>query len=358
MLNSIEIQNYRNLKHLSVEKLGRVNLIIGRNNTGKTSLLEAVYLFRNSFEVESISKIVASRGENRLLESTITSSENTIKTVENLFWNRRKDKSQQILIQSNGEYLNLSINKVENPKEIILFNYQEKYVIEVHRNSYNSPQYIVLEGSIDDLRLSSTLGSYPIAFRKVNFIRSTISSTNIDSSNHLAAYLDDISLGDNYEDLISSLKIVDNNIEKISYLTDIHTNSRFPVVRLKNGGRIHLQSMGDGINRILAIILTMVCCENGYFLIDEFENGLHYSVQEKLWEIIFHLAERLNIQVFATTHSNDTIRAFENIVNQNETVPLNGLLIKLENIDDTIEATTFEPGELKIITDNLIEVRR
>jgi hypothetical protein len=38
--------------------------------------------------------------------------------------------------------------------------------------------------------------------------------------------------------------------------------------------------------------------------------------------------------------------------------PLDGLLIKLENINDTIKATTFEPGELKIITDNLIEVRR
>ena len=116
--------------------------------------------------------------------------------------------------------------------------------------------------------------------------------------------------------------------------------------------------MGDGINRILTIILAMVNCENGYLLIDEFENGLHYSVQEKLWEIIFSLAEKLNIQVFATTHSSDTIRAFENIVNQNETVPLNGLLIKLENINDAIEATTFEPRELKVITDNLIEVRR
>ena len=75
--------------------------------------------------------------------------------------------------------------------------------------------------------------------------------------------------------------------------------------------------MGDGINRILTIILAMVNCENGYLLIDEFENGLHYSVQEKLWEIIFYLAKRLNIQVFATTHSNDTIEVIYFSVSRN-----------------------------------------
>ena len=83
------------------------------------------------------------------------------------------------------------------------------------------------------------------------------------------------------------------------------------MVRLdESNNPLPLRSMGDGINRILTIILAMVNCENGYLLIDEFENGLHYSVQEKLWEIIFYLAERLNIQVFATTHSNDAIEVF------------------------------------------------
>ena len=101
----------------------------------------------------------------------------------------------------------------------------------------------------------------------------------------------------------------------------------------------------------------MVNCENGYTLIDEFENGLHYSVQEKLWEIIFKLAERLNIQVFVTTHSNDAIRTFENVVNRNAEQPANGLLVKLDNIEGNIEATVFEPEELKFITDNFIEAR-
>jgi AAA15 family ATPase/GTPase len=54
----------------------------------------------------------------------------------------------------------------------------------------------------------------------------------------------------------------------------------------------------------------MVNAQDGYLLIDEFENGLHYSVQEQVWEVVFTLAKSLNVQVFATTHSSDCIKAF------------------------------------------------
>ena len=54
MLHSLEIQNYRNLRHLKVETLGRVNLLVGKNNTGKTSVLEAMYLWANYGRFDSI----------------------------------------------------------------------------------------------------------------------------------------------------------------------------------------------------------------------------------------------------------------------------------------------------------------
>jgi len=56
----------------------------------------------------------------------------------------------------------------------------------------------------------------------------------------------------------------------------------------------------------------MVNAENGVLLIDEFENGLYWEVQEQLWPVIFKMAEELNVQVFATTHSNDCLKGFVN----------------------------------------------
>jgi AAA15 family ATPase/GTPase len=63
-----------------------------------------------------------------------------------------------------------------------------------------------------------------------------------------------------------------------------------------SGEKVPFKSMGDGINRILHIILSMVNAQDGYLLIDEFENGLHYSVQEQVWKVIFSLAKSLNVQ--------------------------------------------------------------
>lgn len=358
MLNNIKIQNYRNFKSLSIEKLGRVNLIIGRNNTGKTSLLEAIFLFTNRSLIDSIDKIIDSRGENNVIELVNSNAENNIRIIDNLFWNKNKEKPQAIEIKSDEAYINLSIKEVWVPEEVREKNFKSYNKIEVRRNEYGHSGNIFLNNPSNELQFFHSEEDRYFTYKNISFIRSTVSNNISNNSNELAAFLDDISLGNNYKDVVEALKIIDNRIERIAYLTDVQTNLRFPVVRLENGERIHLLSMGDGINRILTIILTMVCCEDGFLLIDEFENGLHYSVQEKLWEIIFQLAERLNIQVFATTHSSDTIRAFESIVDQNKTVPLDGLLIKLENINEIIEAIIFEPNELKVITDNLIEVRR
>jgi hypothetical protein len=45
MLNSLIIRNFRALAELEVSKLGRVNLIVGKNNAGKSSVLEALRIY-------------------------------------------------------------------------------------------------------------------------------------------------------------------------------------------------------------------------------------------------------------------------------------------------------------------------
>jgi AAA15 family ATPase/GTPase len=100
---------------------------------------------------------------------------------------------------------------------------------------------------------------------------------------------------------------------------------------------------------------ALVNAENGVLLIDEFENGLHHSVQAKLWEIIFHLSNKLNIQVFATTHSDDCIRGFDTILRTNNA--LSGKLLRLDNVNGIIKNVVFDAKELQIANDNDIEIR-
>ena len=117
------------------------------------------------------------------------------------------------------------------------------------------------------------------------------------------------------------------------------------------GERVRLSSMGDGINRILTVILALVNCKGGVFLLDEFETGLHYTVQTQLWRVIFMLSEKLNVQVFATSHSHDCINSFI-------AVNRGGQIIRLDNRGGEIVAVNYsDDKEMEFIAQNGVEIR-
>ena len=109
------------------------------------------------------------------------------------------------------------------------------------------------------------------------------------------------------------------------------------------------------MNRLFSIILALVNARKGLLLIDEFENGLHHSVHFKAWKMILELARELNVQVFATCHSWDTIKALGQAAGKNKYNE--AVLVKLERIHEQIIPTVFEGDDLRIITDQRIEIR-
>ena len=353
MLRSLEIQNYRNLRHLTIEKLGRVNLLVGKNNTGKTSVLEAVYLWVNNgrFEriyecleirdgfLESISEDSYLRSQ-ALLSSLFTDrlSGNREGTIKIIFW--RESNLSELAIRL--QYVKL------NP--IITVNLPVESLPEVLRlavsASNDTVEHIILAEQFIRLK-EPNFPDYGFPRELPNqFIRS-----NGENNHPIGLLFDKIATTDWEDEVVNALKIIDPRISKLAFRTDTISNKRYPVVRLEGSNNpLPLRSMGDGINRILTIILAMVNCENGYLLIDEFENGLHYSVQEKLWEIIFYLAERINIQVFATTHSNDTIKAFGEVANVKPEYN-DAQLIQLRNIKGEISAVLFNSQDVEIATE-------
>ena len=166
-----------------------------------------------------------------------------------------------------------------------------------------------------------------------------------------------ITLTPKQNDVTETLKIIEQNLDGINIIQSTDTGQKpLAVVKLKNEMNVvPMKSLGDGINRIFNISLALVNSDNGYLLIDEFENGLHYSVQEKLWEIIFTMSKKLNVQVFATTHSYDCVRAFEKIVNNG--FKDEGALIKLENVNGEVKNVRFDSNELLIASEHNIELR-
>lgn len=368
MLNSLDIQNYRSLKNLKIKSLGNVNLITGKNNTGKSTILEAIALYASKGDINLIYQFLNERGESfKLSETNKNPTESNIRSLSSLFTNRIvgfeientisiQSQENQIAIrfvkyydeiQRDGQGSVITRKRTildnENDKQIPIF----KFGFETKANGLS---YIL---SLDDER------QLRYGFRNLSINSNEsfqfIRTRNIDREVN-GKLFDNIALTTKEQDVIDALKIIELSTERIAFI-DENSRERTAVIKLSNVQTVlPLKSMGDGINRILTIILAIVNCDNGYLLIDEFENGLHHSVQEQLWKIIFSLSKKLNIQVFATTHSEDCIKGFENILNSNDN-SLIGKLIRLENKNGEIKQIEYNANELKIATDLNIETR-
>jgi hypothetical protein len=172
------------------------------------------------------------------------------------------------------------------------------------------------------------------------------------------ALWDKISLTPAEEEVKKYLKIISPEIENIALISlPENENKRCFIVKLRNiGKRVLLSTLGEGVNRMLNIILSLVNAKQGILLIDEIENGIHYSIHSKVWELIFTLSEELQVQVFATTHSWDCIDGFQRALNSFHD-PSQCLLLRLSKREEEIFATTFNARELAIATRENIEVR-
>ncbi|CAN5213773.1 AAA family ATPase [soil metagenome] len=360
MLRSLEIQNYRNLRHLTIEKLGRVNLLVGKNNTGKTSVLEAATLLLHKANPQWLYRILEIRGE--IGYGSYGSEDEYLKinlsAISNLFYGRKGtfDPEEGIKIQQ-------GLTDFSDDADVLLLRFAS--FIEEIDETLGRVSRIEINDDLDGnskigLDIATTTGARIVSLDRrlgrsvafsglkdnIQFIRTNeiVRDTN-------GLLWDKITLTPKQEFIIDSLGIIEPKIESLNFVAGLKRDDRRPVIKIKGSLLpIPLGSMGDGINRILTIILAMVNCENGYLLIDEFENGLHYSVQEKLWEVIFYLAERLDIQVFATTHSLDCVEAFSTVLNDGKQDKKAAVMIRLENYEGNIEATVYDADEIQATT--------
>ena len=367
LLNSLEIRNFRAFRHLRVERLGRINLIVGKNNVGKTSLLEAISLYSYGSQPDIVNQQLELRDEMSRPDRDRPSPESVnrrLLALRHLFFGRK------------------NIAERDEPIVIGAVNDQDKVVM-IRAGWYTeekgsgrdgeqlrplkSDEYSGLKARIPAL-VTARGAKPPVYFRLdegfsvVHFWRDIVNCQSVRSSGlsneEINVLWDQISLTEKEDDVLKALRIIAPQVERVSLVGDPNGMERVPIVKLAGqSGPLPMRSLGEGMNRLFGIALALANAKEGFLLIDEIENGLHHSVQIAVWRLIFEIAQRLNVQVFATTHSDDCVRAFQHVSSQHTE---EGLLISLREKKDgsgDIVAVLYDESKLGIATQEQIEVR-
>ena len=360
MLRDLTVQNYRCFEDFHIDGLERVNLFVGNNNSGKTSLLEAIYLFVNPDKRQTLFETIENRINYLYIENI------SFYPIRHLFYQHEFSTKSSIYIESQNDIKQKTLVKFScSPYVIRNYNFSSPYL-----DIFDS-QYMVVNGQEEFTKISNR--SSLINIEDKEYIKTLTvdirekyrqfeSRTNnvLVSANRLffdkvAFMWDSIVLTSKENKIIEALNIIEEDLERISFSSNQSTN----LIRLKlkhQESPVPISSMGEGMYRTLALAMSLVTAENGVLLVDEIETGLHYEAQTDMWRLILETTKELNVQVFATTHSWDCIAAFQEALSQIENKSI-GKLFRLDNKYGKIRAVEYNAEDLDIAVRNSIEVR-
>jgi predicted ATPase len=331
MLTSFLAKNFRLFDSLEIAGLSRVNLVVGRNNSGKSALLEAVELYVSDASTQVIINLVTNRQETWKGQPQLDDEGKGIAPVRHLFRNHElpgigKDGIVLGPIHPKSEQLqiNIAAYHVERDEAGIA----RRTLIEPDKLPQDLSDLEIAMVARENgkvrrvMRLDRDFDYEADMYRRnTNLLRTTprysaeVVPTKNMTDEKLATLWDQINLTGLDEEVISGLQLLDPTITGAAFVeaTDRRNRHlRIPIIKTSNLSEpLPLKSMGDGMTRIFHIIVALVNARDGILVVDEFENGLHWSVQPTIWRMVFRLANKLNVQVFSSTHSRDCIAGFE-----------------------------------------------
>jgi energy-coupling factor transporter ATP-binding protein EcfA2 len=366
MIRDLTIQDFRLFSRFDIHSLARVNLIVGTNNSGKSSLLEAIHLLTSDDLRSSLMYILSERGE--FVSGSVDPRSDRGRSggyqVSQVFHDRTLAVGKKALIRSSGDrdavlriILQDDRSLRREPDQLLMFADDEgstegRVELVFERNGHDG------EGVRLRITEDGLLIDRPFNFRRVLHPkgRSRFMTTNYIGFDELAALWDKITLTPKEEKVIESLRILEPAVERISFTSSQTSNSGVLLKLRQEEGPVPLGSMGDGMRRILAISASLVSVDNGTLLVDEIDTGLYHKVIADMWRLVIETADKQDAQVFATTHSWDCVKAFRSALVDSSN-PQAGCLVRLERSGDRVKAVRYSVDDLDVAVEEGIEVR-
>jgi energy-coupling factor transporter ATP-binding protein EcfA2 len=343
--------------------------LLRKNNSGKTSLLEAISLLRSHDYSQLFKDILLPRGEVIWDES----SKKYNLDITHLFYEHQLDPSSYLKI--NGKIDPVRISSLdEDPKSIdgliLKIQRQEKNRKGITINLNAEPNNISVQWSTfpfsiqtgaDPNLIHNSVRSTPIFAGRIYIRLQLITSMSL-SFQKIIELFDRVALTDEEDIVTDALKILEPSVNRIAVLSperhqhpDLDAKGGFFVKLSGTSQRLPLGSMGEGMTRLLGLALALVNVKGGILLVDEIDTELHFSTLSDMWKMIWYTAKKLDIQVFATTHNSDCWMSLAETIRSEEIEPNQITIQRIEKGKD--KAVMFDQEEIEIAADRGIEVR-
>ncbi len=299
---NIEIKNFRGIDHLKIDDFSRVNILLGQNSSGKSSVLECLLLMMGVSNPDLPQAINSIRSRNY----------SSFADLSYMFHNydlKVKPEIAAELLDATKRHLTLDLTYVFDEKsqvglqngliptsetKIFLNTLKMLFYIESNQqtNTYECSLTVNHQGLISNKKLTEDY----LEKNSVAFLSSDLAAGN--PANDLV----ELAKRKLKETVTEQLRHFDRHITTLEILNNVAYVGLEGIDQL-----LAVNMQGDGLRRYLNIVAASASPMNNILLIDEIENGLHYSAYKKLWEAIFSLATTTNKQVFVTTHSKETL---------------------------------------------------
>lgn len=301
MLQSIKVKNFRCFKDFELSNFGQINLIGGGNNSGKTVLLESIFVAQSQHP-NSLRDIQ----EMRYLDINVFDHEDTGVLWDGYFYEQDTTDTIELEVKETDGLVRKTICSIKNPSFLETENMSVSYL-------HNGKEYLALKVKVDNGDFATATEEYhprlvvkPVV--NIGFISTDKFNYN---KQELAKGYSRLEMENQSKYVLEGLQTIDPTIKEIKVIALGEPNL---YVRRGNSKLMPINLFGTAIDKIATIILILLNNRNGTLLIDEIENGIHYTNHGSVWKLIFKLAIKFNIQVFTTTHSKEIVQAFHEVV--------------------------------------------
>ncbi len=369
-LPDLVIKGFRGLDDLKVSRLGRVTMITGKNSVGKTSVLEAIRIYAARGAYTALTNLLRGREEFADVNDEDGDSVTGI-NLAGLFHGWDVTDSSEITIGSADANNQLKIEVRDVTEEQLEFFGRLNPEIYELGNKMLSVRFNGMSHdlpwifSFDDFAAPMTYRfdrRFPQIHRRLRLqqipaaIPCATFGPGLPENAELADTWDKVTFKDDEVRALAALNIVlEDDIVRVATRGRSRGDPRLIADRRNQSRQFPLRAFGDGALRILGVALALVRSRDGFLLIDEAENGIHYSVQPKFWRMVLRTAHENNVQVVATTHSSDSVSSFAKAAIDNNDVA--GELVRMVMHDANLYADLYSDEQVANAAKHAIDLR-